>query len=562
MEIFENNRKTTLTARDFKASGGQGAVYVRGNTAYKLYGHVDGSGFVFAPQTMIAPGKISELSVLTHPDIIKPETILTGKGGTPVGYTMRALPDAVPLCQTFPQAYKNRNHLTPDKMLHLVQKLQSGVRHVHEKNLLIVDLNEMNFLVDTAFDHVFFIDVDSYQTPHFAATALMESVRDRHSATFSTGTDWFSFAIVSFQMLVGIHPYKGKHDLLPTLDARMQNNISVFHSDVRVPAACAPLSVLPLAWRTWYKAVFESGIRDAPPTGLFPVIVVAQPAPPRAGAGHFRISEIAAFDGPVVSVVGKTTLTTKGVYVAARRVADAPPGSVLGVTPQQNAPILARLDASQKIILTDVLRGVEIPFAASATALQTANGRIYAKQDTQLLEIEWIEMPTKILASVRVACSLLPHAAQLFEGVVFQNLLGAMYAGLLPKSEQMVETRTKELDNYRITQAKFESGVLVAIGEKNGIYDRFVFRFAANYQTYDVRITPDIPLPDVNFTVLDTGVAVLMNDEALELFAKTPGSAKVSVVSDPAVSGDCRLFCRNAQTLIAQNSRLLEITMR
>ena len=57
----------------------------------------------------------------------------------------------------------------------------------------------------------------------------MDSVRDRHAAGWNEGTDWFSFALVSFQMFVGIHPYKGKHPALKTLDERMAQNVSVLH---------------------------------------------------------------------------------------------------------------------------------------------------------------------------------------------------------------------------------------------------------------------------------------------------------------------------------------------
>ena len=71
-----------------------------------------------------------------------------------------------------------------------------------------------NFLIDRDMQHVLFIDVDSYQTAGFPATAIMDSIRDRHSSTYSAGTDWFSFAILAFQMFVGVHPYRGKHATL------------------------------------------------------------------------------------------------------------------------------------------------------------------------------------------------------------------------------------------------------------------------------------------------------------------------------------------------------------
>jgi DNA-binding helix-hairpin-helix protein with protein kinase domain len=161
-----------LGRSDFKAQGGEGAVYVKGSTAYKIYAN---------PTRAIPLAKIDELSALDQPNIIRPlDLILDGKN-TPVGYSMRSVEKAHALCQLFPKAFRQRNNLTPELMLRLVRRLQAGVSHVHDKGILIVDLNELNFLVSADFSEVFFVDVDSYQTPSFPATVLMESVRDRHT---------------------------------------------------------------------------------------------------------------------------------------------------------------------------------------------------------------------------------------------------------------------------------------------------------------------------------------------------------------------------------------------
>jgi DNA-binding helix-hairpin-helix protein with protein kinase domain len=255
-----------LSSRDFKAQGGEGAIFVKGSTAYKIYSD---------PQKTISPEKIQELSALTEPNIIRPlELLLDGKNRQ-IGYSMRYAGQSLLLCQLFPRAFRQRHNLTPDVTLQLVRKLQNGVRRVHSNGILIVDLNDLNFLVAEYFRELYFIDVDSYQTPSFPATVLMESVRDRQAQTFTTGSDWFSFAVVSFQMLVGIHPFKGTYapfdnlsDKAKKLDERMRANISVLHTGVSVPATCLPFSVIPRAYLDWYNAVFETGKRIAPPESL------------------------------------------------------------------------------------------------------------------------------------------------------------------------------------------------------------------------------------------------------------------------------------------------------
>src|SRR5678815_2698077 len=238
----------------------------------------------FDPSRCIPQAKIDELSVLVQPNIIRPLDLLIDGRNRPAGYSMRSIGKAHSLCQLFPRAFRQRNNLIPELTLRLVRQLQTGVSHIHSRGILIVDLNEMNFLVAPDFSELFFIDVDSYQTPSFPATVLMESVRDRHAKTFTTDSDWFSFAVVSFQMFAGIHPFKGTYPPLQhladnslKLDERMRTNISVLHPGVTVPAACLPFSVIPPVYLDWYRAVFEAGHRLPPPQTVQAVIAIAGP---------------------------------------------------------------------------------------------------------------------------------------------------------------------------------------------------------------------------------------------------------------------------------------------
>ena len=169
------------------------------------------------------------------------------------------MPSAQPLCRLFTRAFRERKGVTQGQILALICAFQETVQHVHDRGGLVVDMNEMNFLVDRDMQRVLFIDVDSYQTPSFPATAIMDSIRDRDSATYSAGTDWFSFAILAFQMFVGVRPYRGKHATLVDLDARMMANVSVLNRSVTVPATSYPLDILPSAYRDWFEALFEQG---------------------------------------------------------------------------------------------------------------------------------------------------------------------------------------------------------------------------------------------------------------------------------------------------------------
>ena len=174
----------------------------------------------------------------------------------------------------------------------MIRKAQSIVQDVHKVGIIIVDLNEMNFLVDKKFKELYFIDVDSYQTPSFPATAIMESIRDRQTNTFSTLTDWFSFGIVSFEMFIGIHPFKGKHPSIKTMDERMKANMPVFHKDVKYPNVCQPFDIIPQAYKNWYKAMFFEGKRLPPPLEAVEVIIIPQVVTTVTGNQDFDIIEL------------------------------------------------------------------------------------------------------------------------------------------------------------------------------------------------------------------------------------------------------------------------------
>ncbi len=552
MDVYVQGKKVRLTQAEFKAQGGEGAVYVKGDTAYKVYAD---------PAKMIAPAKIQQLAVLALPEIVRPQEVILDAGRTPVGYTMRSIPQALVLCQTFPRAFRERVGLTPDKALGLVRALQKGVQHVHERGLLIVDLNEMNFLVDSGFGRVYFIDVDSYQTPGFPATALMNSVRDRHAAGWNEGTDWFSFALVSFQMLVGIHPYKGKHPALKTLDERMTQNVSVLHPDVSVPAACLPFDVIPASYRDWYRAVLERGERLPPPDSVSAVLIVPKPAVLAAGVGQFQIAELLRGAGPVLSFTHGILLTTEGIYQNGRRVADAGPGTQIAVT-ETGRVLRAVLDGGH-LRLWDVAAGTEIPVTATGETLTATDGRLHLKSGDALREVEFLETPGRLLATLKTVGTVLEQATQLFEGVALQSLLGAWYASLLPRRGQCHQVRLPELDSFQVLEAKFQSGVLMVQAARNGLFQKFLFRFNADYTAHDTRPDPSVAAHALNFTVLAQGMCLHLTEaDELEVFPAKMGASGLKTISDPALASDCRLLSDGTQALFARADTLYRFTMR
>ena len=557
---YVQGKQIQLGRLNFKAQGGEGAIYVKGSTAYKIYSD---------PQRALSPEKLQELSVLTQANIIRPLTLIVDRHNQPAGYTMRYVGKTHALCQLFPKAFRVRNNLTPEMTLGLVRKLQAGVTHIHSKQILLVDLNELNFLVTEDFRELYFIDVDSYQTPSFPATVLMESVRDRHSSRFSIGSDFFSFAVVSFQLFVGIHPYKGNYpplqqitDKANKLDTRMRHNVSVLHKGVTVPASCLPFSVIPPIYLDWYRSVFEEGKREAPPDGVRAVLQLStQASSHHIGSTVFLLQDFREFDSEVISCQSGITITERSVYFDGQRF-DKPPFDVkVGVSPRTRHVIVAFTD-HDKLRFHDLTDRKDIQTDIDGDVMST-EGRFYVKQNENVFEVDFIELPNNMLLGLRPVANVMMNATRLFEGVAIQNLLGTSYASIPMKNGACHQVRLSELDDFHVIDARIERNILMIVATQKGKYDKFVYRFGRDFADYDLLRYHDISSIDLNFTVLDTGVVIhRVDDNKLELFAATTNSSGIRTIQDPLLETDIRLFHTGKQALIAQGRKLCKISLQ
>jgi hypothetical protein len=550
-----------LGRSDFKAQGGEGAVYVKGSTAYKIYAN---------PTRAIPLAKIDELSVLDQPNIIRPlDLILDGKN-TPVGYSMRSVEKAHALCQLFPKAFRQRNNLTPEHMLRLVLRLHAGVSYVHDKGILIVDLNESNFLVSADFSEVFFVDVDSYQTPSFPATVLMESVRDRHTMTFNHGSDWFSFAVVSFQMFTGIHPFKGTYaplqhlpDKAKKLDARMLANISVLHPNVSVPSSCLPFSVIPQVYLDWYRAVFEQGKRLPPPDNVHALgIVTTVRANESVESGSFVINRVHEFDSEIIWHDGIITVTQSSVYFDGKNYPKPPFDVKLVVSPRQRHLIAVFHDGT-RLRFRDLTVDKDVASEVEGEDAMLSSGKLYIKQHESIFEVDLIELPQSLLLGLRLVANVMIKSTRMFEGVAIQNLLGANYVSIPTADGVCHQVRIPELDDYQIVDARRDRNVLIVVVTTEGRYDKLIFRFSDDFSGYDCRRLDDVVSTGIEFTVLDSGIVLhLAEDGRFEVFQNVRDSAKIRVIRDQALDEDLRLFHTGTQALIAGGPSLYKIRLK
>jgi serine/threonine protein kinase len=266
MNIFEEatNKTINLTDKDFLSSGGEGDIYIKDNKAFKIY---------HEKSKVIPLKKIEELRALEHPNIIKPESPLFDKHKNLIGYSMKYIKDSFSLSRLITNDFRNQHHIENEDILNIAKQIIDITKYIHQKKCFIVDGNEMNYIVSKDFKHVYFIDVDSYQTPSFKPTAYSPSTLDPNSDKkhFNEFTDWFSIGIVLCNLLIGIHPFKGKYKGTEynfgknDFQERMKHKISVFNEHVKVNSAVRDFSIIPINLQSWFYRLFEKGERLSPP---------------------------------------------------------------------------------------------------------------------------------------------------------------------------------------------------------------------------------------------------------------------------------------------------------
>lgn len=302
MNIFEEstNKFINLTDRDFLSSGGEGDIYIKDEKAFKIYHET----------TKVIPlKKIEELRALDHPNIIKPESPLFDKNKNLIGYSMKYIKDSFSLSRLITNDFRSQHHIENKDILNIVKQIIDITKFVHQKKCFIVDGNEMNYIVSNDFKQVYFIDVDSYQTPSFKPTAYSPSTLDPNSnkKNFNEFTDWFSIGIVLCNLLIGIHPFKGKYKGNKynfgknDFQERMKQRISVFNEDVKVNSAVRDFSIIPVNLQSWFYQLFEKGERIAPPEKFGEVNIKFEKQ--RLENGELiNIEEIAKFSDEILDI--------------------------------------------------------------------------------------------------------------------------------------------------------------------------------------------------------------------------------------------------------------------
>jgi len=564
-EFYVNGKKVILTDQDFVAKGGEKQIFRKNNIAYAIYEDLN---------KMIPPAKIGELSEMDHPSIVRPLDLILNVKNHPIGFTMPFL-DAdedkiTPMPRVFTNTFRDKNSINNDVAIELVKNLKSVFHFIHGKKGLIVDGNEMNYLVDQTFTIPHLIDVNSLKTRSFPATAYHPATRDwTTTGDFTELTDWFIFAIISFQIIIGIHPFKGNHPGYGKKDFinRIKDCVSVFNDKVTMPPPARDFSLIPANYKDWYFNTFENGKRVEPPQmpgeagrAVVKAILVQS-------TDNFEIVSLREFPDDLLYYNHATTLAkTKTKVFIGKADYNAEPDEEVIFTPLTNVPIFVKL-RNKKLEARTVTPGIKImPFNIEGSDMMIIDCSLYLKRDKKLTEIGFKDSAGRVVTFVKKVWQIEKNSSKMFSAMITQSVLGKAYVVIPVVNASRSSCFIKpipELDDYQIMDAKHDKFTCILIGQQGAKYDRIILKFDAKYDKYICIIQDDVDFLPVNFAVLDNGVVIhITDDDAVEIFFNTLAKGDVKRIEDPAIDSSMRLAKDGTRVLFFKGNKLHSMKMR
>lgn len=550
MKVFISGKgSVSLNQNEFIASGGEGEIYGLGDTVYKIY---------HDKNKMIPLGKFDELSELTDKYVVNPQEILLNKQNQPIGFTMEWFKNTEAICRVFNNGFRKKYDFDNKDAVKLVENFQKTIEFIHSKNCIVVDFNEINFLIDKSkLTQPILIDVDSYGTKNYKPTAITPFIRDYSTNEYNRLTDWYCFGIIAFQIFIGVHPFRGSIDGFKKGDvvSRLKSNISAFNKLVKLPKASRSLDHIPDNYRKWLSDIFTGTTRINPPQSGGKIKVISPVYTKITSSNHFDIGLLETYPSDIkycfsylnTQVIRYDNILKVGTTEFKLKYNDSEIVLLNNLTPVEFTNRTFRICTSNH----------EEPFEVDK--LKVINNRLIVKTNNKVSVVN-VKKFKNYITSIEQTRDVLPLSTKLYSGIVIQNILGKPYIWVPDKNLEGMFIHVEELIGHKIINAKAINNVVVIITHNNGCYYRFVIKTSG--EEYNIRQTDNIDgAQDINFTVLDTGI-VILNVENIELFSSRLTNNNIKVIDDPRVDSECVLSSFGSKVLFHKGNKLYQLKMK
>lgn len=562
MNVFVNNKKYTLDSQK-AISGGEGTVYLLNDITFKIY---------HEKNKMIPLGKFKELNSIKSDNVIKPEELIYDENKNLIGYTMKAIYDTVSLSRLITTDYQNNNNITHKDLIKVIVNIKKTIKSIHKDNCLVVDINDSNILINDKLE-VFFIDVDSYKTKNYPATALQDFAKDFtiKDQGFSELSDWFSFGLLATKIWLGIHPYMGrwnkykKREKENTLEYRSLNNISIFNKEVVYPKTVRSFSLIPKNYYLWFIDIFEKGKRIKPPKELGEFFnsvddlildIQNQIKFKKVFDNKYHINNvIEGFRNEII--LSNKVVNFNNKYIKLKENYNCI------IFNQNDEPIVFKINDKKQIESYNLSTNIQKTYEQIiADKVFSFNNNIYAINHDNFMQLNLINLGQEML-TIKSTFSIMPYASQIFDNCIFQNTMNKAFFYLVHDKDTIPFIKIKELDGKKIINAKYKNNVLIVNYKNNFNYTNIIFKINKSFDKYEVIYKEENDVSNINFTVNDKGVACFIpEDENMLLFFNHFGQDNIRKINDKNINTNMILYSYFSNINLFINNEIYQISLK
>lgn len=519
-------------------------------TVYKIYHD--------APETWKS-NKLKELSELRNiSNVICPINFLTDSQNNFIGYTMKYVNDSSSLVLYFTNTFKNRHNIGLSEISKIYEIMEITVKEIHKKNILIVDFNELNVLISNSDLTPFFIDTDSFQTIKYPTTAIMPSIRDYTTNKWTELTDFYSFAILMFQLYTGIHPYKGRYiqNEEMSMEDRCKHHISVFNTKVSYPKF-VNLDALPSDLKTYFYDVFEKGLRKAPPNvaGIIAGTNVTQRI---VSQSTFIETIIHTFKETIKGIFqtqfGNIYIFNNHCYFKGQEYTNHFPIEVPYVFNSRGFPRFSHVTKATDgiAIFSKILYTVTIPNILKSSII---GNYIACLVEEKVLFIQYQELLDKFMVDKEM--SVLSESTEFFSNIIYTNVFGKAQV-IVSHDTSLMKVRIEELDDHKIMDMSLSNFIIQSISAHKGKYYRSIFVLNEFFQITQKRVD-EVDMQELHYVSLINGNFINLIGDDIEIFNKMDIS-KTKLLKDATIQH--KIVSDQNDVLMIKDNQLVKLTMK
>jgi len=403
VNVFNKNGKKIKITENSYAGGGEGDIYIVGDLAIKVF-----------HKNTISESKISELNKINNTNVISPIEAIYCSQGTCIGYSMKFIKDAEPLSKMITTRFQNENGIELSDLLKILTSLRKSFSDIHKAGCLVVDGNEMNFLVDVNKMEAILIDTDSYKSPSFNPTAISPSTTDPlANKHFTEGSDWYIYAILCTLLLIGVHPFKGRHPkyIKRDITKRMVDGASLFDANVTLPKMARKISYIPDNLRVWLEDTLSNKTRVAPPEVLGNVVNLENQAIIRRIIGN---KEFELYSDRVVWGDEATTINTGKK-------------EILEI---DGRPVIFKI-SDDSLMYYDMSSKTAKNSNIKAQRIIVSDNYLFTIYNDIVSRVAAISISGGLILGTDMNIQVMPYATTVFNNVIIQNVLGKILIGVI-----------------------------------------------------------------------------------------------------------------------------------